>query len=114
MTYDLQLAEKIRNHLSGIPGLKVEEKKMFRGLCFMVNEKMCVNVSGENMMCRFDPELLEIVAERNGFEPMIMKGKQLSGYCYVNAVGYRSKKDFDYWMRLCLDFNKIAKASKKS
>lgn len=114
MAYDQKLANKIRSYLVDIPDLQVEEKKMFRGLCFMVNEKMCVNVSGENMMCRFDPELLEIVAERNGFEPMIMKGKQLSGYCYVNPAGYRSKKDFDYWMRLCLDFNKIAKASKKS
>ena len=36
---------------------------MFSGLTFMVNGKMCVNVIGENLMCRFDPKLQEEVAE---------------------------------------------------
>jgi hypothetical protein len=55
MAYDLKLAERIREYLARLPNLKVEEKKMFSGLAFMVNGKMCVNVSGENMMCRVDP-----------------------------------------------------------
>jgi hypothetical protein len=42
-----------------------------------------------------------------------MKGKQLRGYCYVGEEGYKSKGNFEYWLKLCLDFNKIAKASKK-
>ena len=29
---------------------------MFRGLTFMVNGKMCVSVSGDKLMCRFDPQ----------------------------------------------------------
>jgi hypothetical protein len=73
----------------------------------------CVNVSGENLMCRFDPGLQEKVAEKRGYLPMIMKGKELKGYCYVQPVGFKSKKDFAYWVDLCLDYNKRAKASKK-
>ena len=86
---------------------------MFRGLVFMVNGKMCINVSGENLMCRFDPDREEEVAEKAGFQPMIMKGKTYKGYCFVNPVGFKSKKDFEYWINLCLDYNKKAKASKK-
>jgi hypothetical protein len=86
---------------------------MFRGLAFLVNGKMCVNVSGENLMCRYDPEFELEVAERAGFHPMIMKGKQLRGYCYVSEEGYKSKANFEYWLKLCLDFNEKAKASKK-
>ena len=59
MPYDTHLADRIREHLVKFPNLKIEEKKMFRGLSFMVNDKMCVNVSGENLMCRFDPSLQE-------------------------------------------------------
>ena len=113
MPYDTNLADRIREYLIKFPNLKIEEKKMFRGLSFMVNDKMCVNVSGENLMCRFDPSLQEDIAERNGFQPMIMKGKELKGYCYVNPIGFKSKKDFEYWVNLCLDYNERAKSSKK-
>lgn len=112
MAYNLQLAEKVRDWLAKIPKLQIAEKKMFAGLAFMINEKMCVNVSGDNLMCRFDPELIMELERKPGFKPMIMKGKVLKGYCYVEPVGFKSKKDFDYWLNLCLDFNERAKSSK--
>jgi hypothetical protein len=113
MAYDTKLADRIREYLVEIPNLEIEEKKMFRGLTFMVNGKMCVIVSGENLMCRFDPNLQEEVAERHGYQSMIMKGKEINGYCYINPEGIKEKKDFEYFVNLCLDFNKTAKASKE-
>lgn len=113
MAYDIQLASRIREYLVKVPKLEIEEKKMFRGLAFMVNGKMCINVSGENLMCRFDPALTEEIAEKKGFLPMIMKGKELNGYCYVEPSGFKNKKDFEFWINLCLDFNGRAKSSKK-
>lgn len=86
---------------------------MFRGLAFMINSKMCISVSGENLMCRFDPALTQDIAEKTGFLPMIMRGKQLKGYCYVDPTGFKNKKDFEFWINLCLDFNDKAKSSKK-
>ena len=111
MPYSEKLAARIREALSTIP--MVEEKKMFRGLAFMVNGKMCVNVSGEEMMCRFDPALQETLAEKEGFRTMVMKGMVFKGYCYVSQDAIKSKRDFDFWINLCLDFNAKAKASKK-
>ena len=113
MAYSTKLAERIRNYLDGISKIKIEEKEMFKGLAFLVNGKMCINVSGENLMCRYDPVLEDEVAERTGFQPMIMKGKQLRGYCYVSEDGYKSKVNFEYWLKLCLDFNEKAKTSKR-
>lgn len=57
MPYDEKLADRVRKYLKQIPRIQIEEKKMFGGLAFMVNGKMCINVSGENLMCRFDPAL---------------------------------------------------------
>jgi TfoX/Sxy family transcriptional regulator of competence genes len=111
MPYNEKLADRIREALQYLP--KVEEKKMFRGVTFMVNDKMCLSVSGDEMMCRFDPALQETVSEKKGFRTMIMKGREYKGYGYINQEGIKSKKDFDYWIGLSLDFNKRAKASKK-
>jgi TfoX/Sxy family transcriptional regulator of competence genes len=113
MPYSTKLAERVRTHLEQNSDLKIEEKEMFRGLAFLVNGKMCVNVSGDDLMCRYDPEHELEVTEQAGFRPMIMKGKQLRGYCYVGEEGYKSKTNFEYWLKLCLDFNEKAKASKK-
>lgn len=85
---------------------------MFRGLTFMVNNKMCISVSGENLMCRIDPALQEEAAGKRGFHPMIMKGKELKGYCYVSPDGFALTKDFEYWTGLCLAYNENAKPSK--
>lgn len=113
MAYEERLADRVREYLSDFTTHHIEEKKMFRGLAFLVNGKMCVNVSGENLMCRFDPALEEEVLQRTGFAPVIMKGKQLKGYCYVGPEGLQSRKDFEYWINLCLGFNEKAKSSKK-
>lgn len=111
MAYDEKLADRLREALSHLP--KVEEKKMFRGVTFMVNGKMCVNVSGEELMCRFDPALHETISEKNGFRIMMMKGREYKGFGYVTQDAIKSKKDFDFWIKLCLEFNTKAKASKK-
>lgn len=111
MAYDAKFAGRIREYLFGFPKLTIEEKKMFGGLAFIVNGKMCISVSHDNLMCRFDPALQEEVAEKNGFKPMNMRGHELKGYCYVSPDGYKKKKDFEYWINLCLSFNVKAKAS---
>jgi TfoX/Sxy family transcriptional regulator of competence genes len=113
MAYDTQLADKIRHYLVKHQISGFEEKKMFGGLAFMINSKMCINVSDQNLMCRFDPSLTEELSKRPGFLPMIMKGKELDGYCYVEPMGFRNKKDFEFWINLCLDYNEQAKSSKK-
>ncbi|MBA3683419.1 MAG: TfoX/Sxy family protein [Bacteroidetes bacterium] len=113
MAYDTTLSDRIREYLLNFPKLKIEEKEMFKGLVFMVNGKMCINVSRDNLMCRFDPALKEELAEKTGYLPMLMKGKEMKGYCYVEPTGFRSKKDLEYWVNLCLNFNDKAKASKK-
>ena len=113
MSYNANLAEKVRNQLLKHPGLKIEEKKMFRGLTFMVNDKMCISVSGEKLMCRFDPAMQEKIAARKGFQPMIMKGKEYKGFCYVEAEGFKSTSELKFWIDLCLEFNPAAKTSGK-
>ncbi len=113
MAYNAKLADRIRKYLVQFPKLKIEEKKMFGGLSFMINSKMCINVSGENLMCRFDPTLTKKLSYKKGFSSMKMRGKEYLGYCYVEPVGFMNNKDFDFWVNLCSEFNDKAKSSKE-
>jgi TfoX/Sxy family transcriptional regulator of competence genes len=112
MPYNELLAARIREALSHLP--KVEEKFMFRGVCFMVNGKMCVCVGHDEMMCRVAPDVFEEGVERPGSRAMMRNGKAIKGYVFVGEEGWKAKKDFDYWIKQCLDFNSQAKATKKT
>ena len=79
----------------------------------MVNGKMCVTVSGDELMCRIDPDMQDEALKNKSARIMIMKGKPLTGWIKVSEEGFRNKRDFDYWIGLCLEFNSEAKASKK-
>lgn len=111
MAYSEKLADRIREALMHID--KLEEKHMFGGVCFMVNDKMCIGVVKDDMMCRIDPEVEADALERTGARPMDFTSRPMKGYVYVDDTGLKKKSDFQYWVDLCLDFNTRAKASKK-
>lgn len=111
MAYNEKLANRIREALVKVSN--VEEKKMFRGVTFMVNNKMCITVGDNEMLCRIDPALHEVSIKKKGCRTMVMKGRQYIGWVLISEEGMKTKKDFDYWIAISLDFNKKAKSSKK-
>lgn len=111
MAFNEKISDRIREALVKQP--KVEEKHMFGGVCYMVNGKMCMGVVKDELMCRINPEQQEEALSKRGCRPMDFTKKPMKGYVYVNEDGIKNKKDFDYWVNLCLEFNSVAKASKK-
>lgn len=111
MAYSEKLAGRIRESLSEVP--KVEEKEMMGGLSFMVNNKMCVGIIKDEMMCRIDPELHNASIEKKGCRTMDFTGRPMKGWIMIDDDGMKSSKDFNYWIELALDYNKKAKPAKK-
>lgn len=111
MAYNEKLANRIREQLVDLPDIK--EKEMMGGLTFMVNDKMCIGIIKDEMMCRIDPEMQDIVLEKTGCRIMDFTGKPMKGYVMVDDTGMRNQKEFIYWINLCLEFNSKAKSSKK-
>jgi TfoX/Sxy family transcriptional regulator of competence genes len=109
MAHNEYLTHRVREALAHIP--RVVEKKMFGGMAFMVNGKMCISVGKDRLMCRIEPAIHEEALKRKGCRTVMMKGREYKGYVYVNEEGVRTKEDFDYWVGLALDYNKKAKAS---
>jgi TfoX/Sxy family transcriptional regulator of competence genes len=112
MAYNEKLANRTREIIS-ITHQHIVEKKMFGGLCFMVNDKMCVGVEQARLMVRFNPSLHDEVMEKDGCSPMDFTGRVMKGYVFVDIDVLNTQKKLDYWIKLALDYNKIAKASKK-
>jgi TfoX/Sxy family transcriptional regulator of competence genes len=112
MAYNEKLADRVRE-IIGLTHQKVEEIKMFSGICFMVNDKMCAGVQKERLMVRLNPDIIETVLEKEGCIPMDMQGKVMKGFVLVEETALTTKKELGYWVKLALDYNPIAKASKK-
>jgi TfoX/Sxy family transcriptional regulator of competence genes len=110
--YNEKLAERVREIISRTHK-NTEEKKMFGGLCFMVNDKMCVGVEQERLMVRLDPGKYEDALEKAGCKPMEFTGKPMKGYVFVDIDELNTKKKLEYWLGLALEYNKIAKPAKK-
>ena len=112
MAYNEELAKKVREIITAT-NEKVEEKNMFGGLCFMVNYKMCVGVEAERLMVRLNPEMYDEAMEKEGSKPMDFTGKVMKGYVFVDINVLNTKKKLSFWVNLALEYNKIAKSSRK-
>ena len=111
MAFDEKLANRVRLALAG--SVKVQEKKMMGGLTFMVNDKMCIGILGEKIMCRINPDIYDEVLSKKGCTEMDFTGRPMKGFVFVNKDGISSEKDLEYWIKLSLEYNEIAPVSKK-
>ena len=111
MTRDQALTERVRAALGRLP--RVAERKMFGGICFMVNGKMCITVGHGRLMCRIDPDQHDAAVKRKGARTVRMKGRAYRGFVFVRADAVRTTRALDYWVGLCLEFNGRAKSSRK-
>jgi TfoX/Sxy family transcriptional regulator of competence genes len=84
MAYDEELAARIRDEMTGEPG--VTEMRMFGGLAFLVGGNMAVAASGQGgLMLRCDPDDTEALLAEPGAAPMVMRGKEMRGWLRVDA-----------------------------
>ncbi len=112
MTYNEQLADRIAAQLLD-RNIQFEEKKMFGGLCFMVDDKMCIGIVKDDMMARVNPEKEEQLLSEDGARPMDFTKRPMRGFLYIDSSVYNDDKTLNFWIDECLEFNPLAKASKK-
>lgn len=105
------LINSIRETLSKLPA--VEEKNMFQGTAFMVNDKLCIAVRKDTLLCRIGEQQAETELEQGYCTPMINNGRTMKDFVFVDIERLTGTRRLSYWIDLCLQFNPIAKASKK-
>lgn len=89
------------------------EKRMFGGLCFMVEDKMCLGIVKDEVMARIGPDAYLVALHKPGCSEMNFTGRPMKGYVFLTDDAIDLESDLEYWIQLALDFNPFAKASKK-
>jgi TfoX/Sxy family transcriptional regulator of competence genes len=102
MAYD----EKLAQRMSAIFAEEtiVEEKKMFGGLCYMVNGHMCCGIVKDELMLRVGRDHYEKLLAKPHAHEMDFTGRSLKGMLYVGAEGIKTKTQLGVWMRQALAF----------
>jgi len=112
MAYNEFLADRVRASLKELQ-TAFDEKKMFGGICFMVDDKMCIGIIKEDLMVRIDPVKQDEFLKETGCRLMDFTKRPMIGYLYVEPEGIDLDEDLNKWVKRCLDFNPKAKKSKK-
>lgn len=112
MAYQEMFAERIRN-LFLLKNVLTEEQKMMGGIGFMVDNKLCVGIFKNELMARVNPEDVAELLKNDGARQMIHGGRPMKGYLSIAHEFLESDESLEFWIDRCLEFNPLAKSSKK-
>ncbi len=112
MPYDTHLENRIDEVLKR-KKIKYESKKMMGGLCYMVDDKMCVGIVKDTLMARIGVDQYEDAVSKPGIHPMDFTGRPMKGYIFASPEAVDMEEDLEYWIQLALNFNPLAKSSKR-
>ena len=112
MKYNEYLADRVSQFFRE-KSIHFEAKKMFGGLVFMVDKKMCFGVMKDQIMARINPAIYEESLLIEGCRSMDFTKKRMKGFVYLSDDAIDMDDNLNYWLQLALDFNPLAKASKK-
>ena len=96
MAYDEGLAERIRERTTGRTALS--ERKMFGGLCFMLDGNMCFGIVGSELMVRVGPDAYEETLGLPHAREMDFTGRSMKGMVYVGEAGLSEDGDLGEWL----------------
>ena len=94
MAYSEALAERLRKATATIDG--VTEKRMFGGICFMLNDYMLGGVETDRYMFRIGKDNEEGIYARPGVKPMDFTGRPMRGMIYVDEADCKGKAMQDF------------------
>ena len=89
MAYDETLAERVRDILRADPGFT--ERRMFGGICFMLDGHMCCGIIGSDLMGRLGHEGAKAALARPHVRPMDFTGRPMGTAVYVGPEGLRGR-----------------------
>lgn len=96
MAFDEGLAERIRNLVGPTGG--VSERKMFGGLCFLVNGNMSFGVVGSELMVRVGPDAYPETLTLPKAREMDFTGRAMRGMVFVSEDGISEDEDLQEWL----------------
>jgi TfoX/Sxy family transcriptional regulator of competence genes len=104
-----RLAERVR---TAFAGKTFSEQSMFGGIAFMLDGNMAVSVSKRGLLARVGKDGYAAALKRKGARPMIMGGRTMSGYVFVDEDGTKTDRDLKGWLDSALKHSSTLPAKK--
>ena len=111
MAYDEYLEERLGRILKRRKG--VTTKKMFGGLCYLLNGNMVCGIVGETLMLRLGEAGATAALEEKHVRPMDFTGKPIKTMVYVDPDGFETDEMLRAWVGRALEFGKTLPAKAK-
>ncbi|MBF0171695.1 MAG: TfoX/Sxy family protein [Nitrospinae bacterium] len=101
MAYDEKLAQRVRRALKDEA---VTEKKMFGGICFLLNGAMLCGVTRDTLMLRVGPDAYATLLHEPGAREMDFTGKPMKGMLYVAPDAVADARSLSRWIARAVAF----------
>jgi TfoX/Sxy family transcriptional regulator of competence genes len=114
MAYDEVLSLRVDKQLLE-QNINFVTKKMFGGIAFMINDKMCIGIVKNELMLHVLEEEYESLLEENHVRPMNFTEKVMKGFLFIEEEPLTKEESLLYWIKFGLDFAEkgIVKSKKK-
>lgn len=98
MSYDVELADRIRMVVRAEPGLT--ERCMFGGLAFLIHGNMAVSASSQGgLLLRVDPAEADSLISEPHVRRFEMRGRTMNGWLHVDTEVVQDDDDLRGWVR---------------
>jgi TfoX/Sxy family transcriptional regulator of competence genes len=106
MSFDEQLGQRI-GLMFDKAGSDFSEKRMFGGLAFMIDDKMCIGVVKDEIMLRVLDDKYKDVLSRPNVREMDFAGRPMKGFVYIERPAFETDKQLNEWIDLAIEFGKL-------
>ena len=96
MAYDEKLDLRIKKIVSRWKG--TNDKKMFGGVCHLINGNMFCGVHKDFLILRLGREKSEAALKLPCVRPFDITGKPMGGWVMVSGEGFKNDKDLKSWL----------------
>ena len=98
MPYSKLIEEKIEKIIGRWK--KMQKKKMFGGICYLVNGNMCFGIYKDSLIVRTGIEVAEKKLKEKKVKPFDITGRAMKGWVMVEERGWKKEEDLENWLKL--------------
>ena len=102
VAHNEDLVLRVRAALADEAG--ISERRMFGGICFLVDGKMVLGTATSDLMVRVGKDAYAEALARPHVKPMDFTGRPLAGFVYVAPEGLRTATQLRRWIAQAVEF----------
>jgi hypothetical protein len=109
MAYDKDLEARIDGATK--TWKKFGKKKMFGGICYLLNGNMAFGIWQDYAIVRVgDDDVVQKLIKKPNTRPFDITGKRMKGWVMVKGTGIKTKTQLSKWLEMGRDFAKTLPA----